>query len=68
MGDGLLTVTVCDDRTGTEESVSRAADWVKRNVTGVSMGPPEVSEGEVFIDFFGSKYPTMAHPQSGAVA
>ena len=68
MSDGMITVTVCDDRAGTEESVRRAAEWVSQNVTGVTMSPPEVTEGEVFIDFFGSAYPTMAHPQGGVVA
>jgi hypothetical protein len=50
-GDGLTTVTVCADKTGTEESTRRAAAWVRENVPGVTIGPPTVNSGEVFITF-----------------
>jgi hypothetical protein len=50
-GDGLTTVTVCADKAGAEESTRRAAGWVRENLTGVSMGAPEVTGGEVFLDF-----------------
>jgi len=28
-----MTVTVCQDKTGTDESSRRAAEWVKENVS-----------------------------------
>ncbi|MBA2596492.1 MAG: hypothetical protein H0V00_07690 [Chloroflexia bacterium] len=50
-GDGLATVTVCDDQAGTQESSRRAAEWVSQNFTGGSIGAPEITEGETFIQF-----------------
>ena len=48
---GVATITVCDDQAGTSESSRRAAEWVRNNVSGVTIGPPEISEGESYIDF-----------------
>jgi hypothetical protein len=50
-GDTVSTVTVCNDQAGTHESTMRAAEWVRQNLTETSMAPPEVSEGETFIQF-----------------
>ncbi len=50
-GDELATVTVCDDQAGTQESSRRAAEWVRQNLAGGSVGAPEISEGEAFIQF-----------------
>jgi heme-degrading monooxygenase HmoA len=49
--DGGVTVTVCDDRAGTQESTRRAADWVRQNVPAAVGNPPEVTEGEVLYQF-----------------
>jgi hypothetical protein len=49
--DGGVTITVCDDRAGTEESTRRAAAWVRENLPAAAGSPPEVTEGEVVIDF-----------------
>ena len=32
-GEGGITVTVCQDKTGTDESSRRAAEWVKENIS-----------------------------------
>ena len=48
-GDTLTTVTVCETQAGTPESTRLAADWVRRNLTGASIGAPQISEGEVFL-------------------
>lgn len=48
--DGGATITVCEDRAGTEESVRVAADWVRRNVPEAA-SPPEITEGEVPLHF-----------------
>ena len=45
--DGGVTVTVCKDKAGTEESNQVARDWVKANASDVGVGAPTVSEGEV---------------------
>lgn len=51
-GDGVMTVTVCDDKAGTDESSSRAAAWIKENVSGdASVDPPEITEGSTFMQF-----------------
>ena len=50
-GDTLTTVTVCESQAGTQESTRLASEWVKQNLTGVSVGAPQVTEGETFIQF-----------------
>jgi hypothetical protein len=50
-GGGVTTVTVCDDKAGTAESTRRAGEWVRANVSGAAMSPPEVTEGETYLTF-----------------
>ncbi len=50
-GDAAATITVCDDKAGTDESIRRAGEWVRANVLGASITPPEVTEGETYITF-----------------
>jgi hypothetical protein len=51
-GDGGATITVCQDQAGTAESTRRAGEWVRQNVPEAGgTGAPEVTEGEVFINF-----------------
>ena len=47
-GDGGLTVTVCHDKTGTDESSRRAAEWVKENI-GATVNPPSITEGSTVV-------------------
>jgi hypothetical protein len=49
-GEGGLTVTVCQDKTGTDESSRRAADWVTENV-GATANPPAITEGGTVVHF-----------------
>jgi hypothetical protein len=49
--DGGATITICEDRAGTQESVRVAADWVRQNVPEAAGSPPEVTEGEVPLHF-----------------
>jgi hypothetical protein len=49
-GDGGVTVTICEDKTGTDESSRRAAEWVKDNVSG-PVNPPEITEGSTVLKF-----------------
>jgi hypothetical protein len=49
--DGLASITVTEDETGTTESMGRAARWVQENLqTRGSMGPPEVTTGEILLN------------------
>jgi hypothetical protein len=45
-----MTVTVCQDKDGTDESSRRAADWVKENAT-TSVDPPSITEGSAVVQF-----------------
>ena len=49
-GDGGATVTVCEDKAGTDESSRRAAEWVKENVSGTA-DPPAITEGDTVLHF-----------------
>lgn len=46
--DGGVSVTVCRDKAGADESVRLAADWIRQNVTAAS-DPPEISEGSTIL-------------------
>jgi hypothetical protein len=48
--EGVMTVTICEDKAGTDESSNRAAAWVDENVSA-SVDPPEIAEGDTFIQF-----------------
>ena len=47
---GGMTVTVCEDKAGTDESSRRAAEWVKENVSATA-DPPTVTAGETVLQF-----------------
>ena len=49
-GAGGATVTVCEDKEGTEESSRRAAAWVKENVSATA-DPPAIIEGSTVLQF-----------------
>ena len=48
-GDGGFTVTVCQDKAGTEESVRLAKEWISKNGAGISVDAPKVSWGSTII-------------------
>ena len=48
--DGVATITITDDETGTTESMNRAATWVQQNLESrASLGAPEVTTGQVLL-------------------
>ena len=47
--DGGITVTVCQDKTGTDESIQVARAWIRENASDLGTSPPTVSEGRVLI-------------------
>src|SRR6476661_631736 len=49
-GDGGVTVTVCEDKAGCDESSRRAAEWVKENVS-TTADAPTVTEGDTVLQF-----------------
>jgi hypothetical protein len=49
-GGAGTTVTVCQDKAGTDESSRRAAEWVKENVS-TTVDPPAITEGSTFLQF-----------------
>jgi hypothetical protein len=48
--DGGVTVTVCEDKAGTDESSRRAAEWVTENATATG-SPPAITEGNTVAQF-----------------
>ncbi len=48
--DSGFTVTVCQDKAGTDESSRRAAKWVKDNVSATG-NPPQSTEGSTVLQF-----------------
>jgi hypothetical protein len=47
---GGMTVTVCQDKAGTDESSRRAAEWVKENVSA-TVDQPAITEGNTVLQF-----------------
>ena len=47
---GGVAVTVCQDKTGTDESSRRAAEWVQENFSR-TVDPPAITEGSTFLQF-----------------
>ncbi|MFI9047009.1 hypothetical protein [Streptomyces sp. NPDC053427] len=47
-GDGvMISASIFQDRAGAEESISRAADFVRDNLTPLLPNPPQITTGEV---------------------
>ena len=43
--DGGVSVTVCQDKSGTDQSLQLAKDWIQENGSHLNVGPPTVTEG-----------------------
>ena len=50
-GNSVTSVTVCQDKAGTDETTRRAAAWVKDNVDASKIKPPAINEGDTFVQF-----------------
>jgi hypothetical protein len=46
-GEGGFSVTVCQDKAGTDESVKVAREWIAKNGGNTGAGAPKVAEGSV---------------------
>ena len=47
--DGGVSVTICQDKAGTDASIRIAADWIRQNAPTFGSRPPAVSEGSVIL-------------------
>ena len=43
--DGGVSVTTCQDKTGTDESIELARSWIQENASHLDVHPPTVAEG-----------------------
>jgi hypothetical protein len=48
-GEGGMSMTVCQDKAGTEESVRLAKEWIAKNAASIGLDAPKVSAGSVII-------------------
>ncbi|QRM27629.1 hypothetical protein [Microvirga sp. VF16] len=48
-GEGGVSVTVCQDKAGTDESMQRAKEWIGKNASDIGVSAPKVSEGPVIL-------------------
>jgi len=49
--DGGSSITLCQDKAGTDASSQRAAEWIRQNMPEAAGSPPEVTEGDVILSF-----------------
>jgi len=48
--DGGASVTVCQDKTGCDESARVAREWIQKNGSSIGASAPAVSEGTVILN------------------
>ena len=48
-GDGGVSVTVCKDKAGADESLKVARDWIQKNASNTGASAPAVMEGSVIL-------------------
>jgi hypothetical protein len=48
-GDGGMSVTVCADKAGTDESLRVSREWISNNASSINASPPTVTEGTVIV-------------------
>ena len=49
-GDGGVSVTVCKDKAGADESLKVAREWIQKNASNIHANPPVVTEGSVIVE------------------
>ena len=47
--DGGFSVSVFNDKAGTDESIRVARDWIKANAPNTGTSPPAIAEGSVLV-------------------
>jgi len=53
--DGGFSVTVCQDKAGTDDSIAKARDWIAKNAASTAISPPTVTGGEVIVQIPGKR-------------
>jgi restriction endonuclease Mrr len=48
-GDGGITITVCEDEAGADESVRVAREWIQKNASNVGAAAPTITERQVVV-------------------
>ena len=48
---GGFSITVCQDKAGTDESIRVARDWIAKNANEARVAPPKISDGTVILHF-----------------
>jgi restriction endonuclease Mrr len=48
-GDGGITITACQDKGGTDDTIQKAKDWIGKNASDIGASAPKVSEGPVIL-------------------
>ena len=46
---GGFSITICQDKAGTDESIRAARDWIAKNASDAREAPPKVSESAVIL-------------------
>jgi hypothetical protein len=46
---GGVSITICQDKAGTDESIRVARDWIAKNAGDAGASAPKVSEGTVIL-------------------
>jgi hypothetical protein len=49
--NGGASVTVCEDKAGTDESRQVAAEWIQSNAMDLKVSPPAIIEGSNILHF-----------------
>jgi hypothetical protein len=47
-GEGGVSVTVCENKAGAEQSTRVAREWIRQNASGIEW-PPTIEEGSVVV-------------------
>jgi len=48
-GDGGVSVTVCEDQAGAEQSMKVAREWIQKNAPDTGASAPAVTQGTVLV-------------------
>ena len=48
-GNDTISVTVCDDEAGAQQTNELAASWIRENMPDLAPSPPEIAAGEVVM-------------------
>ena len=49
--DGMTTMTIFDDKAGTESSNTQVAEWIGQNLPTLQTSPPVITAGEDILHF-----------------